>query len=362
MRLPAVLAALSISLAAHAAPALRIETVATGLEHPWSLAFLPDGRLLVTERPGRLRIIDKGRLSAPLAGVPAVYAEGQGGLFDVVLAPDFAQSRRLYLSYAQGTADANATRLVRARLGDAGLRDVEVLFTAQPAKATAQHFGGRIAWLPDGTLLLGLGDGGKHRDRAQTLDNHFGKIVRLNADGTVPKDNPFVARKGALPEIWSYGHRNVQGIVYDAASKRVYAHEHGPRGGDELNWIRPGLNYGWPQITYGREYWGGSITDQTALPGMEQPLLHWTPSIAPAGMTLYGGKLFPQWRGDLFVSALVGQQLRRVDMDGTRVVTQEVLLEDLRERLRDVRVGPEGALYLLTDAPDGKILRVTPGP
>lgn len=350
-------------IAGAAAPAdLRVEPVASGLEHPWSLAFLPDARMLVTERPGRLRIVDRGRVSPPLANVPSVYAVGQGGLFDVVLAPDFAQSRRIYLSFAHGTADANATRLVRARLGDQGLSEVEVLFTAQPLKATAQHFGGRMAWLPDRTLLLTVGDGGKHRDRAQGLDSHLGKILRLKADGSAPKDNPFVARRDALPEIWSHGHRNPQAILVDAATRRTYAHEHGPRGGDELNLIRAGLNYGWPAITYGREYWGPAISEHTALPGMEQPLVYWVPSIAPAGMALYGGALFPQWKGDLFVSALAGQQLRRVDLDGARVAGQEVLLDDLGERLRDVREGPDGALYLLTDSPKGKILRVAPKP
>lgn len=361
MRAASLLLLLSIVAGSAAASGWRVETVAEGLEHPWSLAFLPDGRMLVTERPGRLRIVDRGRVSAPLANVPPVFVRGQGGLLDVSLGPDFAQSGRIYLSFAHGDAGANATRLVSARLRDAELADVTVLFTAQPAKATKQHFGGRIAWLPDGTLLLGVGDGYKHRDRAQHLDSHFGKIVRLHADGRIPKDNPFVGRAGALPEIYSYGHRNPQAIVYDPGLKRIYAHEHGPKGGDELNWIRPGLNYGWPAVTHGVDYSGAVISEHTSLPGMEPPLLHWTPSIAPAGMALYRGKRFPQWRGDLFVSALAGQHLRRVDMDGTRVAGQEVLLDDLGERLRDVREGPDGAVYLLTDSPRGKILRLVPG-
>ena len=353
--------ALAPGFAAAAPPPYQVETVAGGLEHPWCVAFLPDGRMLVTERPGRLRVVAGGKLlPEPVSGLPPVFARNQGGLFDVLPARDFASSGTLYLSFAHGDRGANATRVVRARLDGHALKDVQVIFTARPLKATAAHFGGRMAWLPDGTLLLTLGDGFEHREQAQTLDNHFGKSVRLNADGSVPRDNPFVGRKQALPEIYSYGHRNLQGLVVDAAAQRVWMHEHGPKGGDELNRVEPGRNYGWPAITYGVDYSGAQISPYTEMKGMEQPRIHWTPSVAPAGMALYDGTLFPDWRGDLFVSTLVERSVRRVDLDGDKVKGQEVLFTEIGDRLRDVRVGPDGALYLLTDAPDGRLLRVSP--
>lgn len=357
----AVLLGGALAQAAAAPPAYRIETVATGLEHPWSLAFLPDGRMLVTERPGRLRVIENGRLRpTPVAGVPPVFAYSQAGLFEALPARDFARSRVVYLSYAHGDGDANTTRLARARLEGPALEDLEVLFTAQPMRDTSAHYGGRMAWLPDGTLLLTLGEGYKYRDRAQQLDNHFGKVVRLNADGSAPRDNPFAGRKDALPEIYSYGHRNPQGLVHDAGSRRIYLHEHGPRGGDELNLLAPGRNYGWPAITYGVDYTGAQISPYTGKEGMEQPLVHWTPSIAPAGMTLYTGKLFKDWQGDLFVSALVERSVRRVRLREGRVAGQELLFKEIGERLRDVRTGPDGALYVLTDAPRGRLLKIVP--
>ena len=339
----------------------RIETVAQDLDHPWCLAFLPDGRMLVTERAGRLRIIEGGKLlPEPVAGVPPVLARSQGGLFDVLPARDFTSSGLLYLSFAHGDRKANATRVVRARLDGHALKDLQVLFTARPTKDTAAHFGGRMAWLPDGTLLLTLGEGFEYRERAQTLDNDFGKLVRIKADGSAPADNPFVGRAGALPEIYSYGHRNPQGLVVDAAAGRIWMHEHGPRGGDELNLIVPGRNYGWPAITYGVDYSGAQISPYTEMKGMEQPQIHWTPSVAPAGMTLYDGALFPAWRGDLFVSTLVERSVRRVDLQDGKVAGQETLFTEIGERLRDVRTGPDGALYLLTDAPNGRVLRIVP--
>ena len=347
--------------AAAASPDYRIETVATGLEHPWSLSFLPDGRMLVTERPGRLRVIENGRLLPdPVAGMPPVFARSQAGLFEVMPARDFARSHIIYLSYAHGDEDANTTRLAQARLEGNALADLKVLFTAQPMRDTSAHYGGRMVWLPDGTLLLTLGEGYKYRERAQQLDNHFGKVVRLNADGSVPRDNPFAGRKGALPEIYSYGHRNPQGLVHDAASGRTYLHEHGPRGGDELNLLAPGRNYGWPAITYGVDYSGAQISPYTEKDGMEQPLVHWTPSIAPAGMTLYTGDRFKDWRGDLFVSALVERSVRRVRLRDGRVAGQEILFKEIRERVRDVRTGPDGVLYVLTDAPRGRVLKIEP--
>jgi aldose sugar dehydrogenase len=350
------------AFAAEPAAAYAIETVAEGLDHPWSLAFLPDGRMLVTERAGRLRVIENGRLApTPVAGMPPVYVDRQGGLFEVLPARDFAKSRVIYLSFAHGDKRANATRVVRARLGAQGLEDVQPIFTAQPLKDTPAHFGGRMAWLPDGTLMLTLGDGFEYREEAQNLGKHLGKLVRINADGSVPKNNPFTGRDGVLPEIYSYGHRNAQGIVYDEQAKRLYVHEHGPRGGDELNVIEPARNYGWPVITYGLDYSGAVISPFKEKPGMEQPFVQWTPSVAPAGMTQYTGKLFPQWRGDLLVSTLVEKSVRRVDLEGGKVVGQEVLFKEIGARLRDVRQGPEGAVYLLTDDDRGRVLKVVPG-
>jgi len=340
----------------------RIETVTAGLEHPWSLAFLPDGRMLVTERVGRLRIIEAdGRLNPqPVGGVPEGFVAAQAGLMDVLLDPDFATNQQLYLSYAYGTTQANNTRLAKARLLDGQLQDVQVLFSALPAKSGAAHYGGRMTWLPDKTLVLTLGDGFDWREEAQNTANHLGKIVRLNRDGSIPQNNPLVGQAGAAEAIYSFGHRNVQGIVYDDQLKRLYSHEHGPRGGDELNLIEPGINYGWPLITYGVDYTGAQISPNTELPGLQQPLLHWTPSVAPSSLTLYRGALFPQWQGDLFASTLAERSVRRIRMQDGKLAGQEVLFDELDERIRDVRGGPDGALYLLTDSAEGRVLRVVP--
>ncbi len=361
MRLIAAIALFCLSLPGTAAPDYRIETVAEGLRWPWSVAFLPDGRWLVTERAGRLRIIEHGRLQPqPVGGVPPVYAASQGGLFEVLPAPDFARSQQIYLSFAHGDARANATRVVRARLDGHALHDLQVIFTARPWKDTPVHYGGRMAWMPDGSLLLGLGDGFDYRESAQDLRTHLGSIVRLDADGRAPPDNPFSGRNDALPEIWSYGHRNVQGLVVDPRDGAVYAHEHGPRGGDELNRICAGCNYGWPAVTFGVDYTGALVSPYTELPGMEPPLLHWTPSHAPSGMSLYLGQAFGAWHGDLLISTLVERSVRRVRLRHGQPVEQEALFTELGERLRDVRVSPEGHLILLTDAENGRVLRVTP--
>lgn len=349
---------------AQAAPsvAYTIATIAEGLDHPWGLAFLPDGAMLVTERVGRLRFIaPDGKLQAqPITGVPPVFAKGQGGLLDIALDPDFAKNRLIYLSYAAGTAKANATRLARARFTGSALEQVEVLFEVNPRKATSAHFGGRIAFLPDGTLLLTLGEGYDYKDAAQDLASDLGKIVRLNRDGTVPEDNPFVGKAGVRPEIYTYGHRNVQGLVVDGASGRIYAHEHGPKGGDELNLLRPGANYGWPVITYGIDYSGLPISRYQKKVGMEQPIVYWVPSIAPSGMALYTGQAFAEWRGDMFIGALAGMQVRRLDLRDGAVIGQEILFSELEERIRDVRQAPDGSLILLTDSSDGRVLRVRP--
>ncbi|WP_207774405.1 PQQ-dependent sugar dehydrogenase [Abyssibacter profundi] len=356
-----LLATIPASLLFAAPP--KVETLATGLNHPWCVAFLPDGRWLITERAGQLRILDEGGLRPePVAGVPAVYAASQGGLFDVLPARDFANSGHVYLSFAHGTPDANATRVVRARLVDDRLEEVTPIFTAAPNKDTPVHYGGRMAWLPDGTLLLTLGDGFDYREAAQRLDSHLGTIVRVNADGSIPDDNPFVDQPEALDAIYTYGNRNVQGLVVDEQSGRVYAHEHGPRGGDEINRLQPGGNYGWPVATHGIDYSGAVISPYKQRPGMIDPLVVWTPSIAPSGMALYRGERFADWQGNLLVSTLAERSLRRVELDASgRVVGQHVLMQDRGVRLRDVRVAPDGAVIVLTDAPDGRVLRLTPG-
>ena len=340
---------------------LAVEIIAENLDHPWSLAFLPDGRLLVTERSGSLRIVDQGQVSEPLANVPAVYAKSQGGLMDVVLHPDHANNGWIYLTLAHGSAKANATRLIRARLEGNALVDVEVLFTAKPFKYTPVHYGGRLAFLPDNSLLLSVGDGFDYREQAQLLDNHFGKIVRLLDDGKVPPDNPFIDGVGNLPEIWSYGHRNPQAIIVHAERDVVFAHEHGPDGGDEINVIVPGRNYGWPITTHGRDYSGAAISPFTELHGTVDPMLHWTPSIAPAGMALVQGDKYPKWQGNLMVAALKARELRRVTID-SETIEQQSLLTDLGERIRDVRTGPDGYLYVLTDNSNGRILKLIPAP
>jgi aldose sugar dehydrogenase len=355
---------LSIALASSSCLALaqeyRIETVAEGLQHPWSIAFLPDGRMLVTERAGRLRVIEDGRLlEEPVGGVPSAYVRSQAGLFEVLIDPDYAENGWIYLSFAHGTAQANSTRVVRGRLDGMTLRDLEVLFTASPTRNTPVHYGGRMVFLDDGSLVVGLGDGFNFREDAQKLDSHTGTIVRLGRDGSVPPDNPFTGRSGARPEIYSYGHRNVQGLVFDSASGRLWSHEHGPRGGDELNLIQRGRNYGWPVATFGVDYSGAKITPYTSRPGMEDPRVDWTPSIAPSGMTQYRGEHFPQWQGDLLVTALVAREVRRIRLDGDRVVGQERLFREIGERLRDIKTAPDGTLYILTDTRRGRVLRIS---
>lgn len=341
----------------------KIEPVADGLDYPWSIAFLPDGDMLVTERGGDLRIIRDGALLPdPVSGVPESFVAGQGGLMEIALHPDFAQNNQIYLSLAHGTSGANNTRVVRGTYEDGTLSGVEVIFDAEPQKDTPVHYGGRIAFLPDETMLISLGDGFNYREEAQNLSSHLGKMVRLNLDGSVPEDNPFLGQDNVKPEIFSYGHRNVQGLVYDAPSGRIYEHEHGARGGDEINILEPGKNYGWPVITGGVDYSGAQITPYTEYPGMEQPWVEWTPSIAPAGLAVYRGEMFPDWEGDLLVAALAEMSLRRVDLENGKVQGQEVLLEGLGKRLREVKVAPDGAIYILTDEAEGQVLRLTPAP
>ena len=340
----------------------RVAVVAEGLEYPWSLAFLPDGRMLVSERPGRLRLVGAdGRLLPPLAGVPAVFAQGQGGLLDVVVDPAFADNRLVYFSYAEPGAGGTAgTAVARGRLAGDALEAVEVIFRQQPKAGGGSHFGSRLAFAPDGTLFVTVGDRYGERDRAQTLDNHFGKTLRIRPDGTVPDDNPFAKTPGARPEIWSYGHRNLQGAAIHPATGALWTHEHGAMGGDELNLDEAGRNYGWPVITWGIDYNGLPIGEGTRKAGMEQPLTYWKPSIAPSGMAFYTGDRFPQWRGNLFIGSLKFRYLNRLELDGRRVIAQHRLLADLDERIRCVRQGPDGLLYVSTDSPAGRILRLEP--
>jgi glucose/arabinose dehydrogenase len=340
---------------------VAITMVASGLVHPWSLAFLADGRMLVTERPGRLRYVDaKGALSEPISGVPGVYAQRQGGLLDVVLDPDFAANSTIYLSYAEpGDGDTNGTAVARAKLDGLQLTDVKVIFRQQPKIASGHHFGSRLVFARDGRLFVTLGERNKERDSAQDLGTHIGKIVRIEKDGAVPADNPFNGRKGARPEIWSYGHRNIQGAALHPETGKLWTHEHGPRGGDEINVAEPGRNYGWPVITFGREYHGPAIGEGTAKEGMEQPLHYWVPSIAPSGMAFHSGNAYPAWKGQLFVGALAAKQLVRLELDPDGGVRAEERIT-IGERVRDVREGPDGALYLLTDEDAGRLLRVVP--
>ncbi|MFO1207292.1 MAG: PQQ-dependent sugar dehydrogenase [Burkholderiales bacterium] len=344
---------------------VRVVTLTKGLEHPWSLAFLPDGRMLVTERPGRLRIVGSdGRLVAqPVAGVPAVVERGQGGLLDVALHPDFRRNGVIFLSYTGAGPGGYSTEVARARLvetqGAARLEDVKVIFRQEPRSSTSRHFGSRLVFDRQGLLYVTLGDRGE-QDRAQKTDDLAGKIVRITEDGGVPADNPFRDQPGARPEVYSLGNRNVQGAALHPQTGVLWAHEHGPQGGDEVNVIRAGTNYGWPVITYGVNYViGTKIGEGTEKPGMAQPVWKWVPSIAPSGMAFYEGGAFPEWRGNLFVGALKDQMLVRLELDDEKVVKEERMLNDIG-RVRDVRSGPDGFLYLLIDDSDGALLRIEP--
>lgn len=340
--------------------ALRVVTVARGLEHPWGLAFLPDGRLLVTERPGRMRIIERdGKPGAALANLPVLVAQGQGGLLDVHLDRQFATNRTLYFAYSEAGDGGAGTSVARARLAGAGLEEVRVIFRQSPKLRGGLHFGSRIVQAADGNLFITLGER-YQRERAQDIGSHLGKLVRIRPDGSVPPDNPFVGRVGALPEIWSYGHRNVQGAALHPLSGDLWTVEHGAQGGDELNRPQAGRNYGWPVITYGRDYSGASIGEGTAKAGMEQPLHYWDPSIAPSGMAFYTADAIAGWKGSLLVGSLKFRLLSRLELDGNRVLREERLLQGLNERIRDVRVGPDGLVYLLTDSGDGRVLRLEP--
>ncbi len=339
----------------------QVVEVAKGLSHPWSLAFLPGGDMLVTERPGRLRVIHDGRLeSEAIKGTPKVYARGQGGLLDIALHPRFSDNHLIYLSYFAEARGGAGIEVMRAKLEGDSLAEGKVIFRAEPTMQGNANLGSRLLFLPDGTMLITVGDRFTTRDQSQNLANDLGKIIRVNDDGSTPDDNPFKGKPGAKPEIFTYGNRNAQGLTLRPGTSQIWENEHGPRGGDEVNILKPGANYGWPKITYGIDYDGSVISNKTALPGMEQPIVYWVPSIAPSGMAFYDGNKIPNWKGDLFVGALKLTHLRRLRLDGQKVTEQEVLLEGLHQRIRDVRSGPDGFLYLLTDEPNGKVLRLEP--
>jgi aldose sugar dehydrogenase len=346
--------------------AFEERTVARGLEHPWGMAFLPDGAILVTERPGRLRVVGAdGRLSPPARGLPPVDARGQGGLLDVALDPAFAQSRLVYWSYAEPRESGNGTAVARATLvrePAPALEGTQVIWRMTPTLDSTLHFGSRLVFARDGTLFITTGERSiqEGRMQAQRLDGALGKVLRIQPDGAVPRDNPLVGRAGALPSIWSYGHRNIQCAALHPVTGDLWVVEHGARGGDEVNVVDAGKDYGWPTITYGVEYSGDPIgAGLTARAGMEQPIYYWDPVIAPSGMAFYGADLFPRWKGSLFVGALAGQHLARLTLDGRRVVGEERLLVD-RARIRDVRIGPDGAVYVLTDDDEGELLKLVP--
>jgi glucose/arabinose dehydrogenase len=346
---------------------IRVETVAEGLEHPWAIAFLPDGSALVTERAGRLRhVAADGAVSDPIGGVPEVDARDQGGLLDVALDPGFAENRRVYLSFSEpGEGGTNSTAVARGTLSDDNgrLTDLEVIFSQQPKVASTMHFGSRLVFDRAGDLFVTLGERSKEefRGQAQELNSHLGKIVRIHPDGDVPEDNPFVHTEGALPEIWSYGHRNIQAAALHPETGEVWEIEHGPKGGDELNVAEAGKNYGWPIVSFGVNYSGTPVgSGEADAPGFEDPLYQWTPVIAPSGMLFYGGEAFAEWRGNLFVGGLGSTALVRLELDGRNVTHEERILDDAGKRIRDVAEGPDGALYVVTDEDNGEILRLSP--
>ncbi|PLW67112.1 PQQ-dependent sugar dehydrogenase [Pseudohalioglobus lutimaris] len=336
----------------------ELTTVARDMDEPWSVAQLPDGEFLVTLRGGKLLRISEGGAATDVQGAPETYYAGQGGYFDILLHPDFSSNHTVYLAYAHGTPEANGTAIMKATLAGDRLENAQQILLVSPLKNTPQHYGGKMLFLPDGTLLLTTGEGFEYREDAQDRESELGKILRINDDGSVPGDNPFTGENSS--RVWTYGHRNPQGLALDDTTGTVYMHEHGPRGGDEINVVKAGSNYGWPAVTYGVDYSGAYVSPFTEAEGMTQPLLYWVPSIAPSGMAMYSGEHFPQWQGDLFIGALVDEEVRRVDLENGEVVGQESLFAELESRIRDVRMGTDGHLYILTDGSDGQLIRVAP--
>jgi len=339
---------------------IEVETLAEGLSHPWSLAWLPDGRMLVTERGGRLRIMARdGRRLISVAGLPRIASGGQGGLLDILVDPDFPTNQRIYFSFSEPGPEGSGTAVARARLLDGFLRESRILFRQHPKASGGYHFGSRLALAQDGSLFVTVGERGEPA-RAQDPSVNRGQVIRIRVDGSVPVDNPFVGQANHRPEIWSYGHRNPQGAALHPETGTLWIHEHGARGGDEINIPRAGANHGWPVIAYGRHYSGAQIGIGQSAPGLVQPIYYWDPSIAPSGMVFYTGAAFPKWRGNLLVGALKSRLLVRLELEEERIVGEERLLKGLRERVRDVRQGPDGLVYLLTDAFDGRLLRLKP--
>ena len=349
----------------------KFETIAEGLSFPWGIAFISNNEILVTEKTGKLRVIKNGNLlEESVSGVPDSLFRGQGGLEGIVLHPNFTENKYLYLAFSETdplNKRLNTLRVVRGKLEGLALKEVKTIFKANPSRKTSNHYGAKMVFLADGTLLITSGDGFSYREMAQKLDNHYGKVIRLNDDGSIPEDNPFLSTPGAKPEIWSYGHRNQQGLATNTDGSIVYEHEHGPRGGDELNIIEKGKNYGWPAITYGIDYSGALISPFKEKAGMEQPIHYWTPSIAPSGMTFYDGDLFAKWKGNLFISGLVPGDVRRISINGNKVIEEEILFTALGKRIRNVVTAPDGSLVLATDEfpnqlnpQGGKLIRVKP--
>ena len=359
--LKTVALALSVSLAGHSMAATQVqsEILAEGLTHPWSMAFLPDGTMVITERSGGIRrYSESDGLSAPLNGVPDVVAQNQGGMLGIAVDPEFSKNNTLYFCFSRAGEGGSSSSVAKAELTNTGLKDVEVIFVSTPLVDNGFHFGCRLGFDQQQHLYVTLGDRYKYMKEAQNTDNHFGKIVRINKDGSAVASNPFV--KGKAPEVFTYGHRNVQGLAMHPETGEMWAMEHGPKGGDEVNLLASGNNYGWPVITYGIDYNGDIISDKTAQAGMEQPVLYWDPSIAPSGMAFYSGDKFPEWQGDLLVGSLKFRHLRHVKMNDGKPGKQTELLKGLESRVRDVKVGPDGYVYILTDAPNGKLVRVKP--
>ena len=339
----------------------EIQTVAEGLDFPWSIAFLPNGDYLVALRVGEVRrITAAGDIGAPLARLPLSYVAGQGGYFDIMLDPEFKSNQTVYLSFAHGTPEANGTRIAKGTLTEDAVENLQTIYTVSPLKDTPVHYGGKMIFLKDGTLMMTTGDGFEYREAAQDKFSQLGKIIRINSDGTVPKDNPYADGANGDPKVWSYGHRSPQGLVLDSKTDMIYMHEHGPKGGDELNLVLPARNYGWSAVTKGINYSGAYVSPLKSAPSVEEPLTYWVPSIAPSGLAIYEGAAFPQWQGDLFVGALVDEDVRQIKMQAGKVVSDKSVFTEIAARIRDVRVGPDGYLYILTDSESGKVLRVVP--
>ena len=362
MRLTSFLLTLAISTGSLSAQAsYSLETVAENMNFPWSIAFTPEGDYLVAMRSGVVRRISAGgEVSPALEGLPASYVLSQGGYFDITLDPGFTDNQRIYLSFAYGTPELNGTRIVTGRLNGNRVENVTPIFTVSPLKDTAVHYGGKMLFLPDGTLVMTTGDGFEYREAAQDTFNLMGKIIRINSDGSIPADNPYASNGLGNAAVWSYGHRNPQGLVLDKMSGHLYSHEHGAKGGDELNLIKPDTNYGWPAVTKGVNYSGAYVSPLRSAPGIEEPLTYWDPSIGASGLAIYDGDAFPNWRGKLFIGALVDEEVRMLTLSDGRVVDEQAMFSEIGARIRDVRTGPDGMLYLLTDSEQGKVIRVVP--